>query len=53
MSFLDAADKPKREPTAYQIFCKLHMKRWNEENPGRAKEAMTHVRVASIYFDLG
>jgi len=36
-------DKPKREPTAYQIFCKEHMKKWNEANPGRAKEAMTQV----------
>ena len=38
-----AADKPKREPSAYQIFCKERMKKWNEENPGRAKEAMTQV----------
>ncbi|KDR69001.1 hypothetical protein GALMADRAFT_215335 [Galerina marginata CBS 339.88] len=39
----DAAEKPKREPTAYQIFCKEHMKKWNEDNPGRAKEAMSHI----------
>ena len=38
-----AADKPKREPSAYQMFCKDNMKKWNEENPGRAKEAMTQV----------
>jgi hypothetical protein len=43
----DAADKPKREPTAYQVFCKEHMKKWNEDNPGRAKEAMTEVRPSS------
>lgn len=42
----DKADKPKREPTAYQLFCKAHMKEWNEKNPGRAKEAMAQVGVA-------
>ncbi|KAF8869059.1 hypothetical protein BD779DRAFT_1424917, partial [Infundibulicybe gibba] len=36
----DKADKPKREPSAYNIFCKANMKVWNEANPGRAKEAM-------------
>ncbi|KAG5651403.1 hypothetical protein H0H81_008761 [Sphagnurus paluster] len=36
----DKADKPKREPTAYQLFCKANMKKWNDANPGRAKEAM-------------
>ena len=40
---VDAANKPKREPTAYEIFRKEQMKKWNEENPGRAKEAMGHV----------
>ena len=43
-----AADKPKREPSAYQIFCKENMKKWNEENPGRAKEAMTQVLFFSV-----
>ncbi|KAF6765678.1 hypothetical protein DFP72DRAFT_206144 [Ephemerocybe angulata] len=45
----DGEDKPKRAPTAYQIFCKAHMKKWNEDNPGRAKEAMSAVRL-SFYF---
>lgn len=45
---VEAADKPKREPTAYQVFCKEHMKKWNEENPGRAKEAMSQVRLAFV-----
>ncbi|KAF8150244.1 hypothetical protein B0H34DRAFT_862861 [Crassisporium funariophilum] len=40
-----AADKPKREPTAYQIFCKEHMKKWNEAHPGRAKEAMSEIAL--------
>lgn len=44
-----AADKPKREPSAYQIFCKENMKKWNEENPGRAKEAMTQVSLFSLF----
>ncbi|KAG5340095.1 hypothetical protein C0989_002797 [Termitomyces sp. Mn162] len=45
----DKADKPKREPTAYQLFCKKHMKAWNDANPGRAKEAMT--QMAKLWKD--
>ena len=39
----DKEDKPKREPTAYQIFVKANMKLWIEANPGRQKEAMAQV----------
>ncbi|KAG6889082.1 hypothetical protein C0995_003935 [Termitomyces sp. Mi166 len=45
----DKADKPKREPTAYQLFCKKHMKAWNDANPGRAKEAMS--QMAKLWKD--
>ncbi|KAF4615836.1 hypothetical protein D9613_012374 [Agrocybe pediades] len=37
----DGEEKPKRELSAYQKFCKENMKKWNEENPGRRKEAMS------------
>ena len=50
--FNRSSDKPKREPSAYQIFCKENMKKWNEENPGRAKEAMTQVRFFFLPFFL-
>ncbi|KAG6853869.1 hypothetical protein C0991_000476 [Blastosporella zonata] len=45
----DKADKPKREPTAYQLFCKAHMKEWNDANPGRSKEAMGQVRSLAFW----
>lgn len=45
----DVEDKPKRAPSAYQTFCKEKMKTWNEENPGRAKEAM--AAIAAMWRD--
>jgi len=39
------ADKPKREPSAYNLFCKKHMKEWIAAHPGRAKEAMSHIAL--------
>jgi hypothetical protein len=39
----DKEDKPKHEPSAYQVFVKANMKAWNEANPGQSKEAMSQV----------
>jgi hypothetical protein len=37
--------KPKRPPTAYNLFVKEHMKNYLAENPGKTnKDAMKHVR---------
>lgn len=41
----DKEDKPKREPSAYQVFVKANMKAWNEANPGRSKEAMSQMAL--------
>ncbi|KAF5359823.1 hypothetical protein D9756_003653 [Leucocoprinus leucothites] len=38
-------EKPKREPSAYNLFCKKHMKEWIAAHPGRAKEAMAHMAL--------
>ncbi|KAJ3566072.1 hypothetical protein NP233_g7235 [Leucocoprinus birnbaumii] len=41
----DNAEKPKREPSAYNVFCKKHMKEWIAAHPGRAREAMAHMAL--------
>jgi len=41
----DKADKPKREPSAYNLFIKAHLKPWLEANPEKkSKEGMVYVR---------
>ncbi|KAG5642765.1 hypothetical protein DXG03_002144 [Asterophora parasitica] len=35
---LDKADKPKSEPTAYQPFCKAHIKAWNTAHRGAQRK---------------
>ncbi|KAF9441733.1 hypothetical protein P691DRAFT_779698 [Macrolepiota fuliginosa MF-IS2] len=42
-------EKTKREPSAYNLFCKKHMKEWITDHPGRAKEAM--ARIALMWKD--
>ncbi|KAF7309245.1 hypothetical protein MIND_00294800 [Mycena indigotica] len=46
----DAAEKPKREPSAYNKFVKENMKPWREANPDKtAKDAM--AAVAGMWRD--
>lgn len=40
----DKEDKPKRAPSAYNLFVQAKMKEWKENNPGApVKEAMSEV----------
>ncbi|KAH8983964.1 hypothetical protein EDB86DRAFT_166798 [Lactarius hatsudake] len=40
----DAEGKPKRPPSAYNLFVKEHMKTYLAENPGKTnKDAMKHI----------
>ncbi|KAH7920883.1 hypothetical protein BV22DRAFT_1039284 [Leucogyrophana mollusca] len=40
------ADKPKRQPTAYNLFVKAHMKPWLDSHEGsNVKEAMKEIGV--------
>lgn len=52
----DKGDKPKRAPSAYNLFVQAHMKEWKESHPGAPiKEAMAEVCKTCIYahvFDL-
>ena len=41
---VDKEDKPKRAPSAYNLFVQAKMKEWKENNPGAPiKEAMVEV----------
>jgi hypothetical protein len=41
---VDKEDKPKRAPSAYNLFVQVKMKEWREDNPGApVKEAMVEV----------
>ncbi|KAF7341693.1 hypothetical protein MSAN_02067700 [Mycena sanguinolenta] len=39
----DKADKPKRPPSAYNIFIKENLPKWNEAHPDRKKEGMAEM----------
>ncbi|KAG2107421.1 uncharacterized protein F5147DRAFT_697198 [Suillus discolor] len=40
----DKEDKPKRAPSAYNLFVQAHMKEWKEAHPGAPiKEAMAEI----------
>jgi len=41
----DKEEKPKRSPSAYQVFVKANLKAWNEANPGRSKEIMSQMAL--------
>ncbi|OJA10100.1 hypothetical protein AZE42_07533 [Rhizopogon vesiculosus] len=42
----DKEDKPKRAPSAYNLFVQAHMKEWKESHPGAPiKEAMSEIAV--------
>ncbi|KAG1720713.1 uncharacterized protein EDB91DRAFT_1177422 [Suillus paluster] len=42
----DKEDKPKRAPSAYNLYVQAHMKEWKEANPGAPiKEAMSEIAV--------
>jgi hypothetical protein len=44
----DKEDKPKRAPSAYNLFVQAHMKEWKEAHPGAPiKEAMSEVRICA------
>ena len=50
---LDKEDKPKRAPSAYNLFVRAHMKEWKDSHPGApVKEAMAEVRNTSAYMLL-
>lgn len=47
----DKTDKPKRAPTAYNLFMKRELARWKAQNPdAQQKEAFTAVRVSIDLF---
>lgn len=50
---VDKADKPKRAPSAYNLFVQAKMKEWKENNPGVPhKEAMGEVYAHASTFIL-
>jgi hypothetical protein len=49
----DKEDKPKRAPSAYNLFVQAHMKEWKDSHPGAPiKEAMAEVRVIPAYMRI-
>lgn len=48
---VDKADKPKRAPSAYNLFVQTKMKEWKENNPGvPIKDAMSEVYAHTSTF---
>ncbi|KAF9220450.1 hypothetical protein BS17DRAFT_804037 [Gyrodon lividus] len=50
----DKEDKPKRAPTAYNLFVQAKMKEWKANNPGAPiKEAMAEISTIIAALDAG